>query len=192
MKTHPIKTFAVLLFLALATTRVPADILSPGMEVTDTIGTIGSLETKNGVSAQFWMTTDEQIFLTWAKSSSIRNLKPTIQVKRNTPVFLALFLANPGVKTVVAPVSGKINSSSDVTFDLYIISPNGSLSLANKQRVAWKGTPPSPGLVFLAKDRGVLNFEVIDPLGEYTIVLVLRDNVRKVDMKLSRKLELVE
>jgi len=192
MKTHPITKIAVLLLLALATLRGNADILSPGMEANDTVGLIKSLETRNGFSAQFWMTTDEQVFLTWAKSSSIRSLKPTIQAKRNVPIFLALFLANPGVKSVVAPVSGRINNSSDVTFDLYIISPNGALSLANKQRVAWKGTPPSPGLVFLAKDRGVLSFEVIDPLGEYTIVLVVRDNVRKVDMKLSRKLELVD
>ncbi|MEI6562594.1 MAG: hypothetical protein WCO68_11030 [Verrucomicrobiota bacterium] len=160
--------------------------------LSDVISQIGGLETKDGFSAQFWMTTDEQVFYTWAKGSSIRSLKPTIKVKRNIPVFLALFLANPGVKSVVAPVSGKINTSSDVTCDLYLISPNGTLSLASKQRVAWKGVPPAPGLVCLARDRGALSFEVIDPLGEYTLVLVVRDNVRKLEMKLSRKLELVD
>ena len=187
-----LKKFAALLIFTLAVTSAPADLLSPGLTVTDALGQVNSLETKNGFSAQFWMTTDEQIFLTWAKSGSIRNLKPVIQVKRNTPIFLALFIANPGVKSIVSPVTGKISTSSDVTFDLYIISPKGSLSLASKQRSAWKGNPPSPGLVYLAKDRGVLNFEAIDPLGEYTVVLVLRDNARKVEMKLSRKVELTE
>ena len=187
-----LKKFAALLIFTLAVTSAPADLLSPGLTVTDALGQVNSLETKNGFSAQFWMTTDEQIFLTWAKSGSIRNLKPVIQVKRNTPIFLALFIANPGVKSMVSPITGKISTSSDVTFDLYIISPNGSLSLASKQRSAWKGNPPSPGLVYLAKDRGVLNFEAIDPLGEYTVVLVLRDNARKVEMKLSRKVELTE
>ena len=38
----------------------------------------------------------------------------------------------------------------------------------------------------------MLNFEVIDPTGQYTIVVMLHDNVRKTDMKLVRKLELVE
>jgi len=160
--------------------------------LSNVINQIGGMETKDGFSAQFWMTPDEQVFYAWAKSGSIRNLKTTLQVKRNTPVFLALFLANPGIKSVIAPLSGQINTSSDVTFDLYIISPNGTLSLASKQRVAWKGTPPAPGLVFMSRDIGTLNFEAIDPLGEYTIVIVIRDNVRKMDMKLSRKLVVVD
>ena len=192
MKRPLIQSIFALLFFTWAASRAPADLLTPGMEVTDTIGQINSLETKNGFSAQFWVTTDEQVFLTWAKNSSIRNLKPTIEVKRNTPIYLALFLANPGVKSVTSPINGKVSNLSDVTFDLYIVSPDGTLSVASKQRGAWKGAPPSPGLVTLAKDRGVLNFEAIDPLGEYTIVLVVRDNVRKVDMKLTRKFQLVE
>ncbi|MCX6968511.1 MAG: hypothetical protein NTZ46_12195 [Verrucomicrobia bacterium] len=81
---------------------------------------------------------------------------------------------------------------SDVTFDVYIISPNGNLALADKQRVGWRGTPPSPGLIYLAKDRGMFNFEAIDPLGEYTIALVVHDNIRKADLKLTRKLDLVD
>jgi len=191
MKTRLVKKFAALVCFALAANPAPADILSPGMISTDTIGPVNSLETVDGFSAQFWMTTDEQIFTTWARTGAIRGLKPTIQVKRNTPIYLALFMANPGVKNV-ATMSGKPNFISDVTFDLYIINPAGSLSLANRQREGWRGIPPSPGLVYLAKDRGVLNFEVIDPLGQYTVVVVIHDNVRKVDMKLTRKLELVE
>ena len=191
MKTQLVKKFAALACFAIATNMAFADILTPGMATSDTIGQVNSLETADGFSGQFWMTTEEQIFSTWAKTGAIRSLKPSIQVKRNTPVFMALFIANPGVKTVVK-ASGKANSISDVTFDLYIISPNGTLSFTNKQRTVWRGTPPSPGLVYLAKDRGVLNFEVIDHLGEYAVVVILHDNVRKADLKLTRKLELVE
>ena len=165
---------------------------SPMLPTSDTIGLVNNLETKNGFSAQFWMTTDEQIFLTWEKSGAIRSLKPSIQIKRNTPIFLALFMANPGVKSIVSPLTGATRSRSDVTFDLYLISPNGTLALADTQRVGWRGSPPSPGLVYLAKDRGSISFEVIDPLGEYTVVLIIHDNVRKVDMKLARKLDLVD
>ncbi len=190
MKTRLLQ-LAALAWCALAILPARADILSPGMDAKNSIGFVSSLETKDGFSAQFWMTTDEEIFATWARSGAIRGLKPTIQVKRNIPVYLALFLANPGVRSV--SVGGdQPRLSSDVTFDLYIISPAGVLSLANKQRSAWKGTPPTSGLVNLALDRGVLGFEAIDPVGEYTIVVVLHDNVRKIDMKLSRKLDLVE
>lgn len=192
MKIPNRKTLALSTLLGLAPLMAPGDILSPDMNVKDTLGQVNSMETKDGFSAQFWMTTDEQIFSTWARSGAIRNLKPIIQLKRNTPVFLALFMANPGIRSIMAVAGGKPLRSSDVTFDLYIISPNGTLSLANKQRAGWKGEPPAPGLIYLAKDRGVLNFEPIDPLGEYTVVVILHDNVRKMDMKLVRKLELVE
>jgi len=187
----PLISLATAVLCTLAVLPARADILSPNMDAKDTIGLVNSLETKNGLSAQFWMTTDEEIFSTFSRSGAIRGMKPVIQVKRSTPVFLAIFLANPGVRSVTIGTDQTL-LSSDVTFDLYLVSPAGVLSLANKQRSAWKGTPPTPGLVTLAKDRGVLNFEAIDASGEYTVVVILHDNVRKIDMKLARKLELID
>ena len=189
MKKHLAKKIAGVMFFALAMDQAPADILSPEVGGTNAIAQIENLETQDGFSAQFWMTTEEQIFTTWSQTSAIRNLKPTLQVQRNTPVYLALFMANPGVRSVVKKRGAKPVFSSDITFDLYVINPSGIVSLASKQRVGWRGSPPSPGLVNLAKDRGVLNFEAIDPLGEYTVVLMVHDNIRKVDMKLTRKLK---
>ena len=186
------KKLLVLIFLAfLSASSVQADILSEGQKARDTIGRVNSLQTQDGFSAQFWLTTDEQIFSTWTKPGAIRDLKPATQVKRNTPIYLALFIASPGMRNASKSTT-KVNLVSDVTFDLYIISPNGSVSLAYKQRSGWKGNSPSPGLVYLAKDRGTLSFEAIDPLGEYSVMLILHDNVRKTDLKLTRKLELVE
>ena len=192
MKIHLLKQIAILMAFALGINGALADILTPGMKANDAVSQINSLETRDGFSAQFWMTTDEQIFSTWAKTGAIRGLKPTLQVKRNTPIYLALFMANPGERSMEKTPTAKPRMVSDVSFDLYIINPGGALSLSNKQRTGWKGTPPSPGLVYLAKDRGVLNFEAIDPLGEYSIVLVVHDNVRKTDIRLIRKLELVD
>ena len=165
--------------------------MNPKLDAHDAIVQINSLETKGGFSAQFWVTTDDQIFTTWARAGAIRDLRPTVKIKRNVPAYMAVFLANPGIRTAVKS-AGKTRSFSDVTFDLYIISPGGVLSLANKKRVGWKGAPPSPGLVYLAKDKATLNFEAIDVTGEYTIVVLIHDNIRKVDMKLSRKLDLVD
>ena len=191
MKIHMLKKLVFLWLCALGAGTAQADILSPGMFSKDTIGQVGSMETKGGFSAQFWMTTDEQIFTTWAKSSAIRNLKPNIEVKRNTPIFLALFMANPGIRNA-AKQGEPPRPVSNVTFDLYVINPAGTLTLADKQRMGWRGTAPSPGLVYLAKDRGVVSFEAIDPAGEYTIAVIIHDNVRKVDIKLMRKLQLLE
>lgn len=169
-----------------------ADLTSQNMSGGDAISTVKSMETKGGVSAQFWLTTDEQIFAGWMKTGMIRSLKPVSEVKRNTPVYFALFLANPGIRRVVKADALKPKLSSDVTFDLFLITPGGNVCLADRQRVAWKGTPPAPELVYLAKDRGMISFEAIDALGEYTVIVVLHDNILKMDMKLMRKLVLTD
>lgn len=177
--------------LLLIVPSVRADVFSNDNGA-DALGQVKSMETKDGFSAQFWLTSDEQIFVGWMKTGMMRSLKPISEVKRNTPVYFALFLANPGIRRVVKVNNLKAKCTSDVTFDLFLITPAGNVCLADKQRVAWKGTPPAPELVYLAKDRGVISFEAIDPLGEYTVVVVLHDNVRKVDIKLIRKLTLTE
>lgn len=169
-----------------------ADILSKNMEGSDAVSKVKSLETKSGVSAQFWLTSDEQIFAGWMKAGMLRSLKPISEVKRNMPVYFALFLANPGIRRVVKGNVLKPKCTSDVSFDLFLITPSGNVCLADKQRVAWKGTPPAPELVYLSKDRGMISFEAIDPLGEYTVIVVLHDNILKMDMKLARKLVLTE
>jgi hypothetical protein len=186
------KLVAVGLFILMVQSSAWADLLSPNMAGGDAISRIKSLETKEGVSAQFWLTSDEQIFAGWMKTGMIRSLKPISEVKRNTPVYFALFLANPGVRRVVKANALKPKLSSDITFDLFLVTPSGNVCLADRQKVAWRGVPPAPELVYLAKDRGVISFEAIDPLGEYTVIVVLHDNVLKMDMKLSRKLVLTD
>ena len=181
--------FLLPLCLALGISAAQGDMLTPGADTRSILGRVDVLETKDGFSAQFWMTSEDQIFSTWTTAGAIRNLKPTISVKRHVPVYLALFLANPGVKE--GP-SAAVGPTSNVTCDLYVVNPNGALCLADRQRSAWRGASPSPGLVVLAKDRGILSFEAIDPLGDYTIVVVVHDNIRKVDIKLMRKLRLTD
>jgi len=191
MKIQTLNKLAVLSFFALNAFDLQADIPTLNSKARDTVSMVNNMVTKNGFSAQFWMTTDEHIFSTWAKPGAIRSLKPITSVKRNTPVYLALFIASPGINKVIVQ-GGASRNSSNVTFDMYIIGPQGNINLTYLQKIAWKGTPPSPGLVYLSRDRGTLYFETIDALGEYTIVVVLHDNIRNTDLELTRKLELVE
>lgn len=192
MTKRKLSTVAAIGLFLLGATAVQADILSPGMDSKDAINQVKSMETVDGFSAQFWITTEEQIFASWARNTAIRDLKPTISAKRNTPIYLALFIANPGVRLRQEVTSKVVHKISDVTFDMYIITPMGHLTLATKQRIGWRGTAPAAELVFLARDRGTIAFEAIDPLGEYTIAMVVHDNVKKTDIKLVRKLNLVD
>ncbi len=191
MKTHKRLLLALSCLAGLLPLSAGADLLSPDMNAKDAIGRVDSMETKNGLSAQFWLTADEQVFAAWARAGAIRDLKPTLQAKRNVPIFVALFLANPGIRAIMGP-DGRETRLCNVTFDLYVIDPNGTLTMANKQRTAWKGEPPPPGLINLAKDKNVLNFEAIDSLGQYTVILIVHDLIRHIDMKLSRKVELMD
>jgi len=186
------KTKLLLLAAVLAVLPARADNRAPVMDADRAFWRVPGMKTdENGFSAQFWMTTDEAVFNSWVRSGAIRNLVPAAKVKRSVPVHMALFLANPGVRRIAMPKS-EPQFFSDVSFDLYLVSPSNTLNFASRNRTAWKGTPPSPGLVSLAADRVTLNFEAIDKPGEYTIFVVLTDNVRKTTMKLERKLELVD
>ena len=101
MKPQMLKKLTALGLLALATASAPADISNPIQAGRNTIGQVTNMETKDGFSAQFWMTTDEQIFSSWTKPGALRNLKPIDEIKRNTPIYLALFVGPvaPGFAT---------------------------------------------------------------------------------------------
>jgi len=162
-----------------------------------------NFQTEGDFSAQFWMTDDDGIFTSWERSSALRNLKQlplvrpnTFQVKRNKPVYMALFIANPEVRSIQIS-NRQFYTYSDVTYDFYIFNPRGELMTISKQQAAWRGEPPSPKLVHLARDRSSVTFEAIDPPGEYTVIVIVHDNIRRadnkpVDIRLMRKLELEE
>jgi hypothetical protein len=101
MKMQRLKKIAAFGLYLWAAAAVQGDILNENMKSNDSIGLIKALETKDGLSAQFWMTTSEQIFTAWSKTTAIRDLRPVAEIKRNVPVYVAVFIANPGVRRIV-------------------------------------------------------------------------------------------
>ena len=181
------KTLTFLLAFCLPLTAVRADLLAPSRTTIQSV----NLQTVSGFSAQFWMTEDEHLFTGLERSSALRQLKQTTQVKRRTPVYMALFFANPGIR--VTPIlNRRPHTYSDISFDFYVVNPLGELITVQRGLNAWRGNPPPPGLTHLARDRSSITFEAIDAPGEYTVIVVVHDNVRRVDIKLTRRLELLE
>ena len=52
------------------------------------------------------------------------------------------------------------------------------------------GRPPSQHMVALLYGHPTMTFELIDPVGEYTIKVMVHDTVRKIDIPLTRKIVL--
>jgi len=142
---------------------------------------------REGFGAQFWITDSDRFFLNWVRSDT-KNLTPISFIRRNVPLFIAIFIVDPGVKkTVIA--EGKPKLSSDVTYDFEILRPDGTPypGGGGLNITGWRGRPPAEHLVTLLYDNHVtLNFDLVDPVGEYTIRVLVHDNVKNVTVPLTR------
>ena len=147
------------------------------------------LKTTDGFGAQFWVTDREGFFLTWVNSDT-RNFVPVISTKRGVRLLIAIFAAGMGDRAT-ANSDGKIKHSSDVTYDFNVKKPDGSDAGEGKNITGWRGKS-QPHLIQLLYGRPSLYFEATDPAGEYTVTVTVHDNVRKVDLTLTRKLLLVD
>ena len=147
---------------------------------------------KEGFGAHFWLTDSDRFYLNWVHADT-RNLTPVVVTHRNVPLFIAVFIVDPGIKKVIL-FDGKEKLTSDVTYDFQILKPDGSQypNGAGRNITGWTKRPPPPHLVQLLYGRATITFELIDPIGEYTVNIVVHDNVRKVDIPLQRKVQLVE
>ena len=144
--------------------------------------------TKDGFSAQFWITDSEEFFLNWVHED-VRNLNSVASTKRGRSLYIALFIADPG--KVNRRVKGKgLVPTSDVTYDFLVLRPDGTVYGSGKQLVAWSGAAPSPHLVHLANGKVMIMLDEIDPPGEYTVNVLVTDNVNKTAIQLQRKFSL--
>ncbi|MEI6350976.1 MAG: hypothetical protein WCP06_07710 [Verrucomicrobiota bacterium] len=156
------------------------------------IQTDAQLVVKDGFGARFSLIDDEQFFVSWIPGGS--SCPPNVtKAKRNKPVYVAIFIADPMVRRTPSLVyANKASITTDVNYDFEVIKADGSFYGGAKGLAAWSGRPPAKNLVQLARSHPEIKFEVIDPPGIYTINVVIRDNVRKVTLALQRKISLEE
>ena len=143
---------------------------------------------KDGFSARFSLIDDEQFFLTWMPGSSAC-LPNVTKAKRNRPVYVSIFFADPAVRSIRSLVNPKKSTiTTDITFDFEVRKADGSYYGGGKALQGWSGRPPSFHMVQLARTHAEIKFEAIDPVGMYTIDVIVRDNIRKVAIALERKI----
>ena len=119
------------------------------------------------------------------------NLIPVKEITRNTPLYLAIFFINPANRKSV-DASGDEVRVTDVVYRYAVVRPDSTKQFVSKSMVAWDLTTPPSRTMQIVQGRPSINFQVIDPPGIYTIYVVVRDNIRNIDIELHRTVLLKE
>ena len=145
---------------------------------------------KDGFGAQFWLTSSDRFFMNWVKADT-RNLTPVAATRRSIPLYLAVFIVDPGVKKTVRP-DGTFKLISDVTYDFQVFKPDGTpYPGGGAQNVTGlSGRPSAQHMVTLLYGKATVTFDLIDQPGDYTIKVVVHDNIRQIHIPLTRTVAL--
>lgn len=154
------------------------------------------LKMRDGFGAQFWVTDSDAFYLNWLRTDT-HNLEPVTLTRRGVPLYLAIFLLDPGVQRT------RRGLRNDVTFDYQVLGPDGGSLDAGRNFLAWASHPLPVHLVQLAGapaehhgDRLMRSYPQImfgdNPPGEYIVNVLVHDNIKKVEISLQRKIVLQE
>ena len=139
-----------------------------------------NMKSKNGFGAQLYLTQSPQFFEDWNKPGT-PNLKMLEKAKRNVPLFSAILFVDPGTDS---------NGAVDVTYDIVIRKPDGSIYGEQKDFVGLKGKYVVPAHdLQLAKERMGIQIDSQDPSGTYTVEVTVHDHIKKVDLPLKATFE---
>ena len=141
---------------------------------------IGSAQ---GFTAQLWMTEHEEFFQQFAQGGDVK-FDGTTDVRRDVPVFLTFFIAGPGVDA---------SGAADVTADIVIRKPDGSIYFEGKDAPCWSGKYPySPESTQVADAKIKLRIEPKDPAGKYTVEATVRDKIKKAVVTLRKSFDVAK
>ena len=104
---------------------------------------------------------------------------------------MAVFVVDPGVKKTPRE-DGTFKLTSDVAYDFQIFRPDGTPypGGGGSNITGLKGRPPAQHIVALLYGQVKITFDLIDPVGEYTVKVTVHDLVKKVSIPLTRTLVL--
>jgi hypothetical protein len=136
-----------------------------------------NIGTARGFTAQLWITEHEDFFQKFAEGGDVK-FDGTTEVRRGVPVFLTFFITGPGIDT---------SGAADVTADIVIRKPDGSVYFEGKDAPCWGGKYQySPESTQVADAKIKLRIETGDPAGKYSIEAIVHDKIKKVDLTLKK------
>ena len=167
-----------LALLVLPATESHAQLMKDGKPVAGP--NIGSAR---GFTAQLWMTEHEEFFQKFAQGGDVR-FDGTSNVRQDVPVFLTFFITGPGIDA---------SGAADVTADIVIRKPDGSVYFEGKEAPCWSGKYPySPESTQVADAKIKLRIEPEDPVGKYSVEATVHDRIKKVDLTLKKTFDVTK
>ncbi len=132
----------------------------------------------NGFGVQFFLVEGEKFFSDWEKPEP-PHFAPISVGRRGVPICTAVIFVDAGLKP---------DGSADVTYDTVVRRPDGSVYAKDKDLVGAQGKiAPTPKALQLARDYTGIRIEPKDPAGTYTVEVVVKDNVKKVELRLIQR-----
>ena len=185
------KNYWVLSFLALAFYNVvhlcasqstpnvdePKDIwLSDGKQLSTSFS-----KANKGFGAQLHLINDESFFKNWEKPNPPA-IKDIDKIQRGQKMWAIILFSGLGYDE---------KGAYDLTYDFYLIDPVGKERLLFKDVIGAKGEKGTPdNKIHLGASPLYLTFDQENVLGTYSIRVVVRDNVKKLNLDLLRKIDL--
>ena len=147
-----------------------------------------NIKSKDGFGVQFWFITDKSFFEEWKKTDAYSKEHPvhvpavneTTRMKELFPVVLLSWS------------EALAGEPCDVTYHLVVKKPDGSIYGDEPDLEGCKGLQISPGKIFMAPDHIGITIEPQDPLGEYSVIVAVKDHNSGTEIELSDKFSVHE
>src|SRR6266571_1134400 len=135
-----------------------------------------NMKSKGEFGAQLFLTESAQFFEDWNKPETPK-LTTLEKPRRNVPIFTAILFVDPGIDA---------SGAANVTCDITVRKPDGTVYGEQKDVVGWKGKYIAPAHnLQLTEGRMGIRIEPQDPSGIYTVEVLVRDNIRKIELPLK-------
>ena len=182
--TLTMKLTILILISALIGTSSPKEDANSWRKNGKPVADTPNMKSKGGFGAQLFLTESAQFFEDWNKPETpkLTTLEGD-KAHRNVPLFTAILFTDPGIDS---------EGSVDVTCDIVIRKPDGSIYGEQKGVLGWKGkylVPPHN--LQLTQGRMGIRIEPQDPSGTYTVEVIVRDNIKKVELSLEATFKIV-
>lgn len=177
------KSSTVILIAALISVSLRGDDTNTWRKNGNPAADTPNMKAKDGFGAQLFLTESAQFFEDWSKPETpkLETLKKDM-AHRNVPLFTAIMFVDPSTD-----VAGLV----DVTCDIIVRRPDGSIYGEEKGIVGWKGKYPVPAHnLQLTQGRMGIRIEPQDPSGTYTVEAIVRDNIKKNELPLNATFEI--
>ncbi len=145
-----------------------------GKPIADT----GSQKARAGFGAMLLLIDDKKFFEDWKKPTPPRFTTIT-NATRMVPIYATVIFAGAGRKA---------DGETHVTCDVTIRKPDGSVYGEQKELIATQSREAQPSSALqLAQNNLAVHIEPHDPTGTYIVEVIVRDKVKKVDLRLKER-----